>query len=166
MQLQNAVNQVFLQLSDSLQRLSQEQYIKSCDHLFGASIGQHVRHIIEMYQCLQAGYSDGTIYYEKRNRDVNIETDKLLADTLLKEIHATLSNPDKELLLVVNYDDTSLEPLQLKTNFHREIAYNLEHTIHHMALIRVGMQEVSDIQLPEEYGVASSTVKHRKSCAQ
>jgi hypothetical protein len=44
--------------------------------------------------------------------------------------------------------------------------YNLEHTIHHMALIRIGISEVSDIRLSENYGVASSTIKHLQSCAQ
>ena len=52
------------------------------------------------------------------------------------------------------------------TNYYREIAYNLEHTIHHMALIRVGLRELGDIAVDDSYGVASSTLKYRKQCAQ
>ena len=40
-------------------------------------------------------------------------------------------------------------------------------TIHHMALIRIGFRNCGSRQvLPEEYGIASSTLKHRRECAQ
>ena len=87
---------------------------------------------------------------------------KQLALQLLRNIYLHLDKPDKELMLHASYDEHSDEPISIPTNYFREIAYNLEHTIHHMALIRVGIKEVSDIVLPEEFGVATSTVKHRK----
>jgi hypothetical protein len=89
-----------------------------------------------------------------------------LAAQLLKTIYASLDKPDKELILEAIYDEHSDKPIRISTNFYREIAYNLEHTIHHMALIRVGINEVSNIRLPEDFGIATSTVKHRKQCAQ
>ena len=85
---------------------------------------------------------------------------------LLQDIYSNLARPDKELVLNASYDDHAVEPVSIPTNYYREIAYNLEHTIHHMALIRVGITEVSEISLPDNFGVASSTVKHRKQCAQ
>ncbi len=121
-----------------------------------------MRHVIELFQCLEAGYPDDSVNYEKRKRDVAIETDKDLALKLLQDIYMQLDKPDKELILHASYDEHVEQPISIPTNYFREIAYNLEHTIHHMALIRVGIKEVSDITLPEEFGVASSTVKHRK----
>ena len=166
MQLQQAVNNVFVQLSATLDQLSQEQYVQPCKTLFNATIGQHVRHIIELFQCLENGYGSGLVNYEKRKRDLRIESDKAFASGLLVEVHQGLERSNKELKLEACYDEHDTEPLTLDTNFYREVAYNLEHTIHHMALIRVGITEVSDIELPEEFGVASSTIKYRQQCAQ
>lgn len=166
MQLQQAVNTIFVQLSGSLSQLSPPQYSQSCKTLFNNTIGQHVRHIIELFQCLENGYVSGIVNYERRKRDTLIETDKELASRLLLEIHQGLTKANKTLTLEACYDEHHTEPIAIETNYYREIAYNLEHTIHHMALIRVGITEISNIQLPDDFGVASSTVKYRKQCAQ
>ena len=166
MQLQQAVNNVFVQLSATLDQLTQEQYVQPCQSLLNATIGQHLRHIIELFQCLENGYDEGLVNYEKRKRDIVIETDKNFATALLSDIHRGLDRPNKALNLEACYEEDSENPIVISTNFYREIAYNLEHTIHHMALIRVGINEVADISLPAEFGVASSTIKYRKECAQ
>jgi hypothetical protein len=166
MQLQQAINHVFLQLTETMQNLSDAEYAQPCKTLFGNSIGQHVRHIIELFQCLENGYDEGLVSYDKRKRDVLIETDKHLAEGLLQEIYKRLDRTDKELRLVANYDESSNDSLEIPTNYFREIAYNLEHTIHHMALIRAGVAEVSAIAMPETFGVAISTIKYRNECAQ
>jgi hypothetical protein len=166
MQLQQAVNNAFVQLAATLQQLADSEYKKPCTTLYSNTVGQHVRHIIESFQCLEQGYEKGIVNYEKRKRDVLIETDKELAAKLLKEIHDNLDRNNKELKLEAVYDEHSSAPVIISTNYFREIAYNLEHTIHHMALIRVGVTEVSAISLPENFGVASSTVKYRKQCVQ
>ena len=166
MKLQSAVNTVLTQLSDSLGLLSSEQYVKPCCRLSGSGIGQHVRHIVEMFQCLNNGYQSGLISYEDRKRDKQIENEKLLAMQLLDGIATGLDKPDKPLLLLTYYDDEDQDPVKIETNYFREIAYNLEHSIHHMALIRIGLAELSNIPLEENYGVAFSTIKHRRECAQ
>jgi hypothetical protein len=166
MQLQQAVNNVFVQLGETIRQLTPAAYVQPCTNLVNNTIGQHVRHIIELFQCLENGYPEGVVNYENRKRDAAIETDKELALQLLQTIYSNLGRPDKHLVLSACYDDHSTEPLSITTNYFREIAYNLEHTIHHMALIRVGINEVSAIELPENFGVASSTVKHRNQCAQ
>jgi hypothetical protein len=166
MQLQQAVKTIFVQLADSLGQLSPPQYSQSCATLFNNTIGQHVRHIIELFQCLENGYESGTVNYEKRKRDTFIETDKELAGRLLLDIHRGLNKPNKTLTLEASYDEHVTDSIAIDTNYFREIAYNLEHTIHHMALIRVGITEITNIQLPDDFGVASSTIKYRKQCVQ
>ena len=166
MQLKQAVNNVFVQLNQTLAQLSAEEYITPCTTLSNNTIGQHLRHIIELFQCLDNGYDSRTVNYEKRNRDKTIENDKQLAAELLMNIHQQLDKPDVEMTLEACYDELSAEPLRIATNYYREIAYNLEHSIHHMALIRIGIKEIASITLPENFGIASSTVKFRNQCAQ
>ena len=166
MHLQQAIKNVFVQLSDSLAQLSDAQYIQPSQTLSNATIGQHVRHVIELFTCLETGYDCGVINYEKRKRDYAIETNKALATKLLRSIGSGLNKPNKTLLLEAGYDDLSNECIIVESNYLREVVYNLEHTVHHMALIRVGINEVSDIRLPEGFGVASSTIKYRRACAQ
>lgn len=166
MQLHLTIQHVFTQLSATLSLLQQTHYSQPCHTLSHATIGQHTRHIIEMFQCLLLGYDTGVINYEKRKRDHAIETDKRLAIELLQQVNAVLEKENKPLVMEASYRDDSADSIYFDTNYFREIAYNLEHTIHHMALIKVGMLEISDIPLPEEFGVASSTIKHRKECAQ
>ncbi|HPZ87646.1 MAG TPA: hypothetical protein PLQ32_06060, partial [Flavihumibacter sp.] len=149
----------------TLQLLTQVHYSQPCPALSQATIGQHTRHIIEMFQCLLLGYETGIINYEKRQRNKSIETDRLFAMEKLNEISAALSRENKELLMEASYREDTDEMISLQTNFYREIAYNLEHTIHHMALIKVGVLQLTDLELPAGFGVASSTTKFKQACA-
>lgn len=166
MLLKQPIQNVFVQLTESLNQLTKEEYTQPSSILFNASIGQHVRHIIELFLCLEKGCESGTVNYEKRKRDYALETDKELAVQLLKDIYHRLERPNTGLTLEAeDYEDNS-SVVTIPSNYYREVAYNLEHTIHHMALIRVGINEVSTISLPAEFGVAYSTIKYRQQCAQ
>jgi len=166
MHLQKAIQNVFVQLSASLDLLTNEQYVYKSSILSNATVGQHVRHIIEMFICLNDGYETGIVNYEKRKRDYVIESQKEVAGKLLREICESLDKENKALVLQGSYNEDTEVLIAFDTNYYREIAYNLEHTIHHMALIKVGIREVSDMEIPEGYGVASSTIKFRNECAQ
>lgn len=166
MLLKQPIQNVFVQLTESLNQLSVAEYSQPSRILFNASIGQHVRHIIELFLCLEKGYETGVVNYEKRKRDYKIETDKDFAIQLLKDIYHRLDRPNIELVMEAEDYEAGQEIVAIPSNYYREIAYNLEHTIHHMALIRVGINEVSSVVLPQEFGVAYSTIKYRKECAQ
>ena len=166
MLLKQPIQNVFVQLTESLNQLTNAEYSLPGKILFNASIGQHVRHIIELFLCLEQGYESGVVNYEKRERDYKIETDKDLAVQLLKDIYHRIERTNIELVMEAeDYEDSS-GVITISSNYYREIAYNLEHTIHHMALIRVGINEVSSIELPDQFGIAYSTIQFRKQCAQ
>ena len=164
--LKQPVQHVFIQLNHALDQLTDEEYGQPSKILFNATIGQHVRHIIELFQCLENGYGEAVVNYEKRKRDYRIESDRHFAASLLRKIYRNMDKPNKFISLEAEDYNESVETVVIPSNYYREIAYNLEHTIHHMALIRVGVNEVSSVVLPEEFGVAYSTIKFRQQCAQ
>jgi hypothetical protein len=166
MLLKEPIQNVFVQLSESLNQLKDSEYTQPSKILFNATIGQHARHIIELFLCLEKGYNEGVVNYEKRKRDHRIESDRKLAIQLLKDIYHRIERSNTELTLETEDFEDSVTTVSIPTNYYREIAYNLEHTVHHMALIRVGINEVSSVVLPDEFGVAFSTLKYRKECAQ
>ncbi len=166
MLLKQPIEDVFIQLSDVLEKLNDAEYTRPSQVLFNATIGQHVRHIIELFQCLENGYDTGVVNYEKRKRDYRIETDRDFAAWLLRKIFRNMSKANKAITLEAEDYNESVETVSIPSNYYREIAYNLEHSIHHMALIRVGVNDVSGITLPEQFGVAYSTIKYRQLCAQ
>ena len=165
-QLKGAVAQLFEQLENCLASLSDAEYTTKSSLLFGATIGQHVRHIIELFTELEKGYAAGIVHYEKRQRNYSIETNKNLAIHMLTSILQQLEKPSKSLFLRASYETDSDQLIEMPTNYYRELAYNLEHTVHHMALIRVGVTELSQVPVESNFGIASATIKYRQSCAQ
>lgn len=138
-------------------------YTNPCEALSNASIGQHTRHIIELYQCLLAGYAAGRVNYDERKRNLLYENDKTAAMTGIKEILQNLDQPDKQVLVCCEATD---EAACIESNYYREVLYNLEHCIHHQALIKVALFEIKDMSVDASFGVAYSTLQYRQQCAQ
>jgi hypothetical protein len=166
MQLNLIVAPVLQQLAQTLQSLTIEEYTAKCAVLNNSTIGGHTRHVIELYQCLLNGYTSGTVNYEKRKRDFVIETNNEIAFEWLNTISKEINKVNKQLQLEGCFSAITEENHSITTNYYREVIYNLEHTIHHMALIRVGINAVSNLALPKDFGVASSTIKYNEACVQ
>jgi hypothetical protein len=161
-----AVNQQLIMLKEALAKMPPNDYSRHSVYLSGATIGQHGRHIIELWQCLLKGYSSGGVNYDDRPRNRLMEEDAGCALAALDEISCTIELTDKPLILEVSLHHRDHQPVAIHTSFHRELAYNLDHTIHHMALIRVAMQEFGIAVGNDIFGVAYATAKFRETCAQ
>lgn len=157
--IKNTLNE----LSDLLSQLSAEDYVNQCHGLSNATIGEHTRHIIEMFQCLEKQYDKGIVNYDDRKRDYQIQTDTDFAKQTIVDVIKTLDKPNKNLTLQQMVDG---EELNIESNYHRELLYNLEHCIHHQALIKVAVLQSEHIKIDENFGVARSTIEYRKQCAQ
>ncbi len=170
MKLQNTASLLLNDAITYLDHISPAQYGNAIDLLSGASIGQHTRHFIEFFQCLimQAERPDGVIDYAKRMRDKRIETNPEYAISCIRNVQEKLGQLDlrKPLTLECSEHMPGSEMLWICTNIERELMYNIEHTIHHLAIIRIGLNLVSpEIPLPSHFGVAPSTILHRKKSA-
>jgi hypothetical protein len=156
---------LFTQIETALSQITNEQYAYRNAVMSNATIGQHVRHIIELYQEMLNGYRTGEINYEKRQRNFLIETNIDYAIEQMNQLTATLLLPDKNLMLALCVNEAD-EATITTTNYVREVMYNIEHTIHHMALIRIAFATAFKINLEVTFGVAPATIKYQHACAQ
>jgi len=161
--LVNAINQNLEELIELLSQLSNGEYTKPCLSLSNATIGEHTRHIIELFQSLENHYDNGIINYDDRKRDYQIQTDKDFASQAIIKVSNLLDKPNKDLQLSHFIDGNEV---LTNSNYHRELLYNLEHCIHHQALIKVAVLEYNHLQINDTFGVARSTIEYRKPCAQ
>ena len=156
------LSQQLLSLIVLLRSLSNEQYSRKIKHLGNASIGGHTRHIIELIQCVNKGYDSDTIDYLYRIRNLDLENSKSLALEVLLEIEKDLMKADKNLKMVV--ENTNLD-CSVNTTYFREVVYNTEHTIHHLALIKVALLEMNLDLVNHDFGMAYSTIQYQASLA-
>ncbi len=154
---------ILLELRDILLQLPDVVYTAPCPLLSDASIGQHTRHVVEMYLVLLNGYQSGHVCYDDRPRNKKIEEKVTYAAKILHKIAHNLLQADKKLLLTHQLNGNIH---RIPTSYNRELMYNLEHTIHHEALLRVAIADFTRIVLPTSFGVAPSTLKFRDQCAQ
>jgi hypothetical protein len=158
-----AIHKTLNELSDLLTQLTDDDYCCPCHDLSNATIGEHTRHIIELFQCLVNQYPNGVINYDNRQRDFLIQTNKAFAQKSIDAILSEIKKPNKNLQLQQQVDG---EELVIESNYHRELLYNLEHCIHHQALIKVAIIQSKTIVVDDNFGVARSTIEYRKQCAQ
>jgi len=145
-------------------------YGQQLELLSGSTIGQHTRHILEFYQCLseQSIAEVPVINYARRRRDYRIETDPSYALQLADVIIAQMSDLNESQPCRLNCEEHGQESLLIESTIGRELIYNIEHTIHHLAIVKIALKHaMPSLELPTHFGVAPSTIRHRhEACAQ
>lgn len=159
-----------LEIKFMINKMDEPLYKVELTWLSGATIGQHVRHILEFYDCLFAAKNQGFVNYDSRKRNLQLETDCSFAKNQIDEIINNLSSleSNKSIFLEGNYTSETTANTTISTTFGRELAYCLEHSIHHQALIKIGLHELKlENIINENFGVAPATIRYRKEeCAQ
>jgi uncharacterized damage-inducible protein DinB len=169
MQIINASKEICNQLFQLCDRLDNKEYAHCSSLLLGSSIGKHIRHIIEFYDILREGSEIGEINYDTRTRNTHIENETELAKLRLASILSWLEglSENESLNLCFTFDHEKDDVEQVESNLMRELAYNMEHAIHHMALIRIALDQLfSHIDIDSNFGLAYSTIRYNKDqCA-
>ena len=165
MELTLACSNILKQLTDLLHQIRDADFVRPATTLSNSTVGQHLRHTLEFFLCLETGFEDGVINYDKRSHDKLIETDKLVALSTIERIRLFVdSMQEKSLQLEVGYDVTRNNFVTIETTAMRELVYNIEHAVHHMAIMKIGVREIADyIQLASDFGIAASTIRYKES---
>lgn len=158
-----ALNHSLDELKNLLHQLSDDEFTARCQALSDVSIGEHTRHIIEMFQCLEKFYESGIVDYDLRERNKTTQSSTAYAIECIENIQKNVDKPNKKIELQQIIDG---EEIRIDSNYHRELLYNLEHCIHHQALIKVAILQCENIAIDANFGVARSTIEYRKQCAQ
>lgn len=165
MTLSNVLQDLLTQFQNLTHQLSDEDFKKPLPVLFESSIGQHMRHSVEFVSCFLEGVDSGLVCYDKRNHDVTLESDKDLMFAFISELIQKTDNlPDQNIKFILESEyKLSNVKVNVPTNVQRELISNIEHVVHHMALIKVAINtEYNHVSLPTSFGVAQSTIAYRE----
>jgi hypothetical protein len=163
-----ACTHILTQLGNLVSAIRPEDFSRPSETLNKSTIGQHLRHTLEFFFCLETGSGTGTVNYDRRGHDKLIETDKFLAMAAIDHIRSFVESQhgERSLMLEATYGMDENHEVVVETNLTRELVYNIEHAVHHMAIMKIGIKEVAPyISLPSDFGVAASTIRHHASAA-
>ncbi len=153
------------QLRDLLSKLDDSVYTQVIPETSHASIGQHVRHILGFYTCLIGQAPSKKVSYDKREREISLETSCQAAIITIDDINVSVKKMNENDEFVLE-GELAGEIHHIKTNMKREMLYALEHAVHHMAIIKITVKILKiEANLSAGFGIAESTIKHKK-CAQ
>lgn len=159
---QEAIKQL-LSVQSILSQIKDNDYTATLTTLKGASIGKHIRHIVEFYECLLFNNFNNIVNYDNRKRNLLLEENVKYTEGFITEIIDTLIKIENNarVLLVAKYQDQNIS---MESSIYREITYNIEHAVHHLAIISIAIPiHFNYINLSPNFGYADSTIQYLKS---
>jgi len=162
--LAQSLSAVLGQVAHILDALAPAHYRQpSADTFMRATIGAHVRHILDHVAPI-IDLADGALLnYDHRTRLTQIERDPQAASAELARLLAALARPDAlstKLITVSVIAAGDAPPVMARSTIERELAFALSHTIHHGASIR-GILLGLGLAAPATLGYAPSTLAHK-----
>jgi 1-acyl-sn-glycerol-3-phosphate acyltransferase len=153
-----------------LQRMDDEAYAASGAAPDRSPAGSHFRHVLDHYQAFLAGLAEGRIDYDARRRDPRLEQDRGFAVATALGLLTDMSRLPPSLAsrpidVSVQCLADSDEPDWCSSTVQRELQFLASHTVHHYALMKELLRQAG-VDPGEEFGVAPSTLAHRRSVAE
>ncbi len=149
------------QLSGFIEGLDESVYVKVSKPLFESSIGQHLRHILDIFQALMKETNPTFVDYDLRRRGIPLETDPQAGLDELEEVTQWLksldpSTFDQPLQISTEVSLSSEETAKLNSSLGRELCFASSHLTHHLALMVVHAKLLG-MEIDSKLGVAPST---------
>lgn len=152
--------------------LTDDIYANPFPEAEGASIGAHYRHHLEHVDAWLNPDDYDIIDYDARQRDRRLETDRSAAlERTRKQMEACRHIAPDHLQRAaavrcrVSYEQNEKESALTPSSVGREAMNVIVHGIHHYALMAI-LCRLHGIRIPEGFGVAPSTARHRHELAQ
>jgi uncharacterized damage-inducible protein DinB len=166
-----------------VERLTDAQYAHVDARLGAASIGAHVRHVLDHYRLFLDGLPDGEVDYDARERDTDVERSAGAAAAEARRLCAALTAlgaagaaasaasaasaagagwAGRPLRVRQQGDDLPGRFDGCDSHVERELLFLLSHAVHHQALIAV-LARAQGLDVPELFGVAPSTAAWQRT---
>jgi hypothetical protein len=163
---QNTIN-IHQQVANLVKQIDDNHYSEQLDLLSKNTIAKHVRHILELYIQLMAGLTQNEINYEKRERNLLLEHNRNYTIDFINDLKTSILSLETNLETVQLRTLIQNDELLVITSLERELVYNIEHAIHHMAIMQIACNHCFKyIVLEKNFGVAYATVQYNNTCAQ
>ena len=153
------------QIQGILNQLNDTQYALALDIFNGSSVGMHIRHIFDFYDCVVHGCDCDTIDYNKRDRNPSIEQNRSAAISAFDQMTnlAGQLNDHTQLQVITDFSiNEKDERPSVLSSIGRELMYAYDHAVHHLAIIKMGIRaSFPEVVLEKHLGVAPSTIKYQ-----
>jgi len=153
-----------LQKSNSLLLLlNNEQLCDTSVSPYYSSIGSHIRHILDFYNCI-LNLENDLVDLTKRKRDESVENYTESAINYLESVKERISQIPFELEKEIKViDDLGMGKIEIKYTFSSLLAQANSHTIHHYAIINYILNDLNIEFKDETFGLNPTTPKKTPS---
>ncbi|WP_378187183.1 DinB family protein [Aquimarina sp. W85] len=130
-----------------------------------SSIGSHIRHILDFFDCIKSGLDDSIIDLTARKRDVRIAVDPEAAHQGIRSIQHTLTSyigTNTDYLLHVT-DDMGHGKVTVNYTLESILAHANSHALHHYAIIGYIMNSMGITYEIPGFGYNPSTPISKRS---
>ncbi|WP_448216093.1 DinB family protein [Endozoicomonas sp. 2B-B] len=140
--------------------LSADDYRFRDSDLFQSTVGQHLRHVLDLYEAIRSS-SDKSVDYDLRRRGLLLEHEKNAGLAELKDLQQWLKalkagdlDLDVEIKTEVLLSESS--SVRLKSTLGRELVFASSHLTHHLAMMAT-IAKVAGNKIDPSVGMAPAT---------
>tara|TARA_R110002049_G_scaffold308770_1_gene514006 strand:- start:20724 stop:21224 length:501 start_codon:yes stop_codon:yes gene_type:complete len=141
-----------------LDKLTDDQLCNASVSPYYSSIGTHIRHILDFYDCLFNINLENQIDLTARSRNKDVETKCDCAINYLNVIINKLKVSDFEMETTVSVtDDLGMGTIEIPYTYGALLAQANSHTIHHYAIINYIFDRLGIITNDSDFGYNPTT---------
>lgn len=146
--------------------LSSEQYQHKATPLLNSSIGEHFRHIMDIYFALKQGIAQGTADFNIRRRGALSERSREVALEELAQIKSWLRSlngmANEPIKISAEVALSKTQAVELTSSIARELIFSCSHATHHYAVMSV-IAKLLNVTVRDDLGIAAATATYERN---
>ncbi|OEJ98788.1 hypothetical protein A8C32_06215 [Flavivirga aquatica] len=152
-----------LQKSQSLlNNITDDQLCNATVPPYCSSIGSHIRHILDFYECIFNMNSENQVDLTARSRNTDVESKCGCANEYLSSIIERLNSLDFDMNKPISViDDLGLGKVEIPYTYGALLAQANSHTIHHYAIINYIFERLGILLNDSDFGYNPTTPKQK-----